>query len=615
MRLAIVAVGGLLAATPSFGVLTVKVTATANTPLLVGDPVTVTATVTSQDPGDLVYQFSVAQGTSPFHVVVDYSSYSNFQWTPASQEGNFDLQVAVRNVATGETTSAAIEESVQSRIVNGQPSVNATKHPLVAFYSAPACPVGSMMYIAFKSATTVQHTNMRPCSGNKSMNFYIAGMLPSTVYKMHHAVVTGANTTNGPQVQFKTGTIPSSLTFPPVTLLVPPAQQTSTSQSTLLMDDLSIDSSNSGTYYFPTATDLNGNVIWYYNALGNIQQRASYYLRPVDGGTIMLIAADPKSPLVRGQIWREIDLGGSVVRETNVTQVTAQMNAAGLLGIIDFDHDAIRLPNGHTLILCTQEKIFPAGTQGYTSPVDLLGNAIVDLDQNLQLAWSWSAFDHLDINRAPILGELCAPNTTGCPPMTLAPFAVDWLHGNSLNFSPSTGDVVISLRDQDWLAKIDYANGTGSGAVLWTMGIGGSFSINSTNPYPWFTHQHDAEYELGGTSILSLYDNGNTRVVQNPGIIENSRGMVLNVDEVNMVVTPILSQDLGVYSGAVGSAQRLDNGNYFFTSGIINLNPGEGAQHSEFTLGGTETYLLQTNDLAYRGYRMQSLYRTNSPAN
>ena len=187
--------------------------------------------------------------------------------------------------------------------------------------------------------------------------------------------------------------------------------------------------------------------------------------------------------------------------------------------------------------------------------------------------------------------------------------------GNSLNYIPSSGHLLISLRNQDWVAKLDYDNGTGTGAVIWEMGIDGSFTINSQNAFPWFTHQHDVEYELNGTTVLSLFDNGNTRAAENPGMVENSRGMVLNVDEASMTVTPILSQDLGVYCGGVGSAQRLDNGNYHFTAGYADPGFNEYAQHSEFTLGGTETFLLQEDVITYRGYRMDSLYQLDGKGN
>ena len=157
-------------------------------------------------------------------------------------------------------------------------------------------------------------------------------------------------------------------------------------------------------------------------------------------------------------------------------------------------------------------------------------------------------------------------DSAGCPQPTLAPIANDWLHSNSLAYT-TDGHLIMSIRHQDWVIKINYANGTGNGNVIWRLGKDGDFSINSSDPYPWFSHQHDAEYELGGNEILSIYDNGNIRKIAFPAA--NSRGQVYKIDEVNRRATHELNADLGVYSFAVGAAQRLLNGNYHFTNGFI----------------------------------------------
>ena len=44
------------------------------------------------------------------------------------------------------------------------------------------------------------------------------------------------------------------------------------------------------------------------------------------------------------------------------------------IGIAVRQHDAIRLSNGHTLVIASAERMYPAGTQGSTGPVDVLGD-------------------------------------------------------------------------------------------------------------------------------------------------------------------------------------------------------------------------------------------------
>ena len=113
--------------------------------------------------------------------------------------------------------------------------------------------------------------------------------------------------------------------------------------------------------------------------------------------------------------------------------------------------------------------------------------------------------------------------------------------------------------------------------MLWRLGQGGDFQIIASDPHPWFSHQHDPNF-LAGDSTLVLFDNGNVRVAADADA--HSRGQVLQVDEENRVARVLLNADLGVYSSALGSAQRLRNGDFQFDAGFIydeasgSLSPG-----------------------------------------
>src|SRR5262249_27232033 len=171
--------------------------------------------------------------------------------------------------------------------------------------------------------------------------------------------------------------------------------------------------------------------------------------------------------------------------------------------------------------------------------------------------------DHLDVNRGPVLGEVLQPGshqpTASVPRLP----AVDWLHLNAVSWSPEDGNLVLSLRHQDWVIKIDYANGAGDGHVIWRLGQGGDFTVNSTDPNLWFSHQHDAHFVDDTTMVI--FDNGNTRRASDP--TAHSRGQVWKLDEKTMTATLVLNVDLGSYSGALGTAERLSNRDYSFTLG------------------------------------------------
>ncbi len=51
------------------------------------------------------------------------------------------------------------------------------------------------------------------------------------------------------------------------------------------------------------------------------------------------------------------------------------------------------------------------------------------------------------------------------------------MHANSIGWSPEDGNLIVSVRDQDWVIKLDYDSGTGNGDILWRLGQGGDFTL------------------------------------------------------------------------------------------------------------------------------------------
>jgi len=70
------------------------------------------------------------------------------------------------------------------------------------------------------------------------------------------------------------------------------------------------------------------------------------------------------------------------------------------------------------------------------------------------------------------------------------------------------------MRNQSWILKIDYENGTGTGEILWRLGEGGDFQIVGGGPSRWFYGQHDPNLVLdnGSQLTLAIWDNGNFRI-------------------------------------------------------------------------------------------------------
>jgi arylsulfate sulfotransferase len=336
-----------------------------------------------------------------------------------------------------------------------------------------------------------------------------------------------------------------------------------------------------------------------------------------------------------------VDLAGNTVIETTQGAVNEQLQAMGKPRIRAFHHDVRRIytgtgaaPEGYIVALVGNERI-STSAQGGTpqNPVLILGDAILVLNSNLEVVWFWDPFEHLDMNVSAIFNDKCSnPGGPGCvgfnPAFTQGN---DWLHSNSVKYSPYDGNIIFSARHQDSVIKVNFANGQGDGRVLWKLGngpirgVGGAplptFRVVTNNTigphdiaYPWFSHQHDAEIQFGGAKIgssriLSIFDNGNTRRARfNPAA--NSRCQIFAINEDTLVANLNRNADLGVYAFAVGSAQILGNNNTVCHSGFVEGAP---VQTTESGTDANPVHTLISSAGAYRAWRLQDLYTPPNP--
>ncbi len=503
------------------------------------------------------------------------------------QEGVYRIKVSVKDGYDAVTTESDVEiDRVNSRVAGSAPAVAHTANPLVALYSVPPGPRGTVhVEFALLGPSPVwQSTNDLPSEPGKSTNFFVAGLLPQTTYEMRDVFSDG--TTSAP-LTFRTGNLPSNLTFPTFTVQQQPGPGSDLNQDLVYhIQALPV----------PFATDLQGNVVWYYDVQQSGLGMKNFFVGTlVPGGTVLGIGQDQYSVRNNRDVLREIDLAGNPVRETNLAAVNAQLAALGFETIYGFHHDVQRLPNGATVVPAFIERTIDING----TPTNYAADMIVVLDKNFQVSWAWDPFDHLDVHRGPFL-----PNPGEPPPSVPNLPAVEWLHTNAVSWSPEDQNLVVSMRYQDWVVKIDYANGRGDGHVVWRLGQGGDFTVNSTDPNPWFSHQHDAHYI--DNSTLILFDNGNGRRASDP--TADSRGQVWKLDERTMTATLVVNVDLGNYSPMFGEAERLSNGDYSFTSGRRARAPNLFGQTIEVRPDGSKAYVLQVNKPEYRSFRISSLY-------
>ena len=423
----------------------------------VGSPVIWTASSRGQG-SKAVYRFSVEQPGGAFQVVQRLQPSATVSpGTPCSRGPTRSGWTSRPDSLRRKSEFAIATYTAQTRVVGNSAVVSPMANPLVALYSAPPSP-GASMYVQFAEqgpTLSWQNTSPLPIVPGESTNFIVAGMLPNTTYLMRDVLDNG--TVSAP-VAFTTGSLPANLQFPTFTVVQPPAAGTDLSQSMIFHAGVNkgppINAVNT------LATDLNGNVIWYYDPVANNFPGYAQNLEP--DGTVMMLGGNAVGVAAGYNTLRQVDLAGDTLRETNIHAVNAKLAAMHQPQILDFDHEAKLLPNGDTVVLASTPKI--VNYKG--KPTKFIGDMVIVLDQNFQPVWVWNSFRWLNTNR---LG-------------TDHPVPTDWLHANSVSWSPEDDDLVVSLRAQDWAIKINYANGKGNGRVVWKLGAGGSFKAIANTP-------------------------------------------------------------------------------------------------------------------------------------
>jgi len=568
--------------------MSVSVVSSNASPLPVAELVTFSADVSEAPEGPVWYRMRVRGSGSPgWQTVVDYGIQNQFEWTASEREGQYEIEVAARNLGSGETASTVVPFVFLAR-ADSDPVITRTQNPLVFLYSAAPCRPGSSMAVTVIPATGTSPlftTPLKPCVSEQTMNFYLAGLKQFTSYTVQHTVLSsnGDAFSQGPPMTLDVGSVSPFLGLPERRVLTGSSDRV---WGVLLQSSL----------FLPTiATDLAGDLIWYYPG------EVSFLTRPSGAGRFWGIY-QPVAERPEKQIVREFDLAGMTLAQTNAARINEQLAEKGVHPITSFHHEAFRLPDGRVVVLAAWERPGAGGPASGGS--NLIGDTILVLGRDLEVLWVWDAFDHLPTAEKATLGEVCTPTGAGCPPFYESAEADDWLHGNSLQIMPD-GSILYSSRHQDALLKIDFGNGLGDGAVLWRLGRNGEFRMDGGSSADWFSHQHDGKI-LSDGSTLVVYDNGNWRRDTDPGA--HSRGQVYRLDEARRAATLVVNADLGVYSSAVGAAQALPGGTYQFSSGFVPGAAGLTTRIAEVDSEGRIVYEMEIETADYRSFRMPSLY-------
>jgi hypothetical protein len=245
-------------------------------------------------------------------------------------------------------------------------------------------------------------------------------------------------------------------------------------------------------------------------------------------------------------------------------------------------HEFLVMPNGHSYLLSYDPQIvdMTVYNPNYNPNAVVTGAIVQELDANRNVVFQWRSWDHFEITDATHI-----PYTTN---------DIDYVHANSIHLEADGTSFLLSCRHMDEVTKISFV----TGEVIWRLG-GFHNQFTFINDPLKFSYQHDARRTSDGH--LTLFDNGNYHFPP------RSAAKEYVLDEVNKTATLVwkYERNLTGSSAAMGSMQRLPNGNTFICWGLVYSTVFPSL--TEVTPDGTVVWEMRLdpefNDAIYRANR------------
>jgi arylsulfate sulfotransferase len=527
---------------------------------------------------------SVRGGTSTSGTIASSGLYTAPDHATATS-----VEVSVRDPIHG-TESPPVQVSFfqPSHFEHGvvAPSIN----PQVALYTMLQVPQGGTVQIQFGTSTNyglVTWAQAAPAAGGP-VTILVAGMRASTTYHMQAMVhLPDGNTVFDSDQQFTTGAPPANI-LPKLTVQQTTGLSPAPGVELLCLFD---DAGTSETLLTAVITDLEGNVIWYYP----IQPSSPFPMKLLPNGHMLVVDNGLNTA-------QEIDLAGNIVSEVSLFAIQQGLAAAGYSfpKLTYMSHDLVKLPNGHLIFIVSFNK----NVAGQSGSSTVTGDALIDWDPQKGPVWTWSAFDHIPLSHNPY-------GTS------------DWTHSNALLYSPDDGNLILSMRNQNWIIKINYNNGAGDGTILWHLGPDGDFTLPPGQaPIEWNYGQHYPVLlgpSTAGIFPLMFFNNGDGRLLDanndacgTPGLTPcYSSVPTFELNEYTKTARVLAETNLSpAFSTCCGSTNLLANGDLEYDVAQDVYKPNV-SYIQEVTQEQNPQLVWQMNitgQLAYRGFRIPSLY-------
>lgn len=247
-------------------------------------------------------------------------------------------------------------------------------------------------------------------------------------------------------------------------------------------------------------------------------------------------------------------------------------------------HTVNVFPNGNMLLLTMEVRKFENWPGSDTDPnaptetANVVGDIIIEVSPAGTIVNRWKLLDLLDPYR------LCYGSRSSYWVKQGFPNSNDWCHANSANYDSHDDSIIVSLRTQDCIIKIDRK----SGLLRWILGTPNNWKhpwtdklLTPIDEISWQFHQHDCSTTKAGNVLC--FDNGNYQATpfdsKVPPQRNHSRAVEFAVDDEAGTVKQIWTFDGGtdnrLYSCYQGGAFRLpQTGNTFITFGGVVTDNG-----------------------------------------
>ena len=436
--------------------------------------------------------------------------------------------------ADGTTTDGSTADGTDGTDGTSGPSAalaaSVEDHPLVAWVTLESTTSGPVELRASAPDAPERVLPGVSLEAGTATTVPLLGLRAETTYDLTLTDSAGSVATT----ELTTGPLPEDL--PPVTV-----------------DVLLEDRVNPGFIVFPLSRWDNGPVAGW-----------GYAVALDEGGQVAWFVEIPLSSTFR---WTE---SGSMLL-TDLTAEAIEVNGLGEqensldvpstgLDTVHHELDLVAGADGGDRLLFLSSELRQIG--GYTD--DETGEPVThNVVADVLVEASWDGTIGRTVNLFDLLDPLRTTASFDYPFWNIPPYSgvsdpKDWTHGNAL-LEGTDGAWTVSLRNQDWILKVDPETGT----LMWTLGWEGDFSLQDGR---WFSTQHSPVW-IDETTLL-LYDNGTNRPGEDS---PSTRVVAYRIDEAARTATQLweYTGEAPYYAPASGGVEPLEDGYLIADGGVV----------------------------------------------